>query len=375
MALQDVKIIITDRNGVQVVEVLQYSDYSFDSQMDLVSDAFSLTLVDPYFWIETGYYIYFYINKKLAFRGTVQRKEISVSKSGVSVTISGKDTSSTLVESFCSSFTDYSNWYPYTIISNLISQTAFKVQKKETVDTVPESDFDSGTDTADFQGDLNEQLQDNDTLSNTNYVFYDENFLDLPVRANFKINIEDKVYDKIQELVTGAGYQVLFEEEGRLYIGDLRRKRNDDTVRYKIINKRNNSTNNIISGSVTDDISGRYAMISVFSQSKTGVNTKKTMVDSTVPSMKTMVVQVQSEPEPLKIAQQLMEDQKQEGYSVRYEVPGHVQGHDFWRVNRFCSVDDEILDIREDLVVYGRTFNFGRDGTTTSLTLGKKRIF
>jgi len=380
MALQDVKIVISDRSGITVTELFQYSSYSFSHSYNALSSTFSLTLVDPDFKVETEYYIQFYINDKIAFTGIVQRKEINVDKNRISVNLAGKDLSSLLVETYCNvNFKDY-NEYPYVIINELVAQTSFLVQPKG-VDNIQitASANDDPDDLSALLIAMREELENVDTLSNKNLVEYDDAFSALGKIKNFKINVGDIVYDKISELIERFGYNALFEEGGRLFIGNLNKKRDEDPIKYDIINRKTGNQSSVISASFQNDVSDLYSVINVYSQvEETGkcVLSNPVITNSDVKIKKTMSILIDNEDDPVKAGRLIYDNQNIDSYRLNYIVPGHVQGGDFWRINRYCNVYDEILKIKKNLVIYDRSFNFSlNEGFTTSLSLSYPRTY
>lgn len=385
--LQDVKIIITDFEDNIVADNNQYSDYSFDSNYMAVADAFNLTLVNVQAKIKPGYGLQFYINNKIAFNGIIQRIDKAASKRNIDMRISGKDRASILIESYCNNFKDFYNEKPKNIIDSLIGQTNFYTKQKGSIE---ESEDTTGFNSPDDIDSSNEAVlldtNNNDTLSTiTDETVYDADFTALANRKNFKIDIGDQVYDKIYDLVKSSGFEVLYQENGELYIGDLIKKRYADQVTYNITFRYDGNGNNVETSNSVEDISGRYSTIQISSQSESYeydsnfpyVNKTATAIDNTLQSKKFFAANINgSEESPEKTAIQIREDMRQQSFSLNYNAPGHIADNgEFWKINRYVNVFDEVQGIREHLVLYGRTFIFNmREGSHTILRLGRERI-
>jgi len=383
---EDIKIIILNKNGEIVSSNNQYESYTFDSQYNMVADAFSVTLVDNKQDIERGYGIQLLINNIVEFNGIIQCKERNVEKNDHGITLSGKDRAGILVEGYCHTFTDYNNTLPKTIIDDLIDQTNFYTKQKGTAnESVDSTGFNDSGDVSNHNSTLLSDVNSNDTLSSTTDVtIYDTEFTALSAIKHFKISPGETVYDKINQLVVSQGYEILYQENGTLYVGNLNKKRYADSVVYSIVFREDGRGNNVLSSNLIDDESGRYSTISITSQSedyqysatKPSVNVEKIATDSTLGTVKYFAQNINdNEGSPEKIAVRIREDQRIAGYQLRYEVPGHVaeNGH-AWRVNRYVNIYDDINDIMENLVLYGRTFEFSRStGTRTLLRLSHER--
>ena len=378
-----IKIQIFKPSGELVSESNQYKSYRFDSQYGVTADDFNAVLVDNNSDIQTGYEVKFFIDGAIGFRGIIQKKERSYDKNNRIVTISGKDRSSILIEGYCTSFKDFSSQSPKNIIDNLINQTNFYTKKKSDTDTKSDSTgFNSSSDLSDINSAISSDAQENEFLNeNSDKTIYDTDFKQLSNREHLKIDIGDKVWDKISQVVSTAGYEVLYQENGTLYIGDLEKKRLDENIVHEIICRYDGNGNNVLSCNEIDDISGRYSSISVYStpEGNTGtISSIGTAKDSTVPVKKYMAVVSNNENDsPVKLARRLREEQRQDGYVLEYTVNGHVsENGKIWAVNQSCNVLDEIIEKNETFIIYGRTFIFSEnEGTKTILRLGKIKNF
>ena len=383
--MDDIKIVITDRDGVTKSTDNQYSDYSFVTDYNSMSSPFNLTLVNVDFEIITGDKVQFWLNDNLDYVGIIQRIQRSTSKGSDSVTLSGKDRSSILVENFCNNFRDYNNKSPIFIINDLVSQTDFYTKPKGSIQEVADSTgFSSSSDISDRNSAVLLDVNSSNTIPEQNHeTTFDETFTALPVRATYKISVGDKVFDKVNDLVKSLGFEILYQNNGNLYIGDLNKKRFNDPIVYSTIYRSNGNGNNILSSDFTKDISGQFSSILVSSQVENQaldnpVNSFKIAKNSFVPQVKFMAMQVNdSIDSPRLLAIQEREDQRVAGFSLNYVVQGHTADNgEPWQINRYVDVDDDINRVAERLVLYSRTFSFSESsGTTTEISLSVEKNF
>lgn len=381
------KIIITDRNNVIVSDDNQFISYNFDSEYGQVSSVFSCTLVDNGADIKTGYGIQLIIRNKVLFRGIIQRRNHVISKDTNQIILSGKDRSSILVEGHCNSFKDFNNRYPFSIVDELIAQSNFYVKVKGSVDESADSTgFNSTSDISDHNSAILSDVNNSDTINERNDITtYDGDFDGLSVVSHYKISIGDLVFEKINQLVKSQGYEILYQPDGTLYIGNLEKKRRYDDIIYEINNKKTGENNNVLSSSFVEDISGRYSTVSISSQAEgyryssnfPSVNEEKIATDSTLEGKKYYAELINdNQGSAEKYAIRKREDQRIEGYQVIYEVAGHLADNgEMWDINRFVNVFDDMNNIHRHLVLYGRTFSFDAStGTRTILRLSLERI-
>lgn len=373
MATTDITLYITDSNGKNGRSLIRYQSFSFSSNVDAVTDTFTISLIDPDFAIKVGYYIYFDIRRELVLRGLVQKITRTVSKGTTIVNISGKSATLLLVEQFCRNLNDFSFKTPKFIVDSLIDQTDFISRQNELPLIFFESNADSDTDQEEFETTAFIDIQ-NQTFTRSNQVVYDPDFEALGNYREFTINAGDTVYNKISEIVTINGFQVYFKPIGDLYVGKLKTERDAAGVNFNITHRRNDISNNVLSAELSEDISNRYSEIQVMTQLENGTNVTRKIIDQTAPLQKLMVMSVSNDQDPLQIGLETRELQRTEGYTVTYTVSGFTQNQRLWAVNRLVRVDDELLDIKQNLVIYNRVFTFDlNEGAKTELILSVER--
>ena len=390
---EDIEITITTREGTIVARNSRYLSYDFSTSYGTLTGSFNITYSnEDTKRIEPGQYIILRINGVLEFRGIIQRLERNITKGGITVSLSGKDRSSILVESFANKYPDYSGKTPKYIIDELIKQTNFYATGTTFYEALADT---LGTELAVDLTDRNNVVQFGFAKSRFDLVSfdkeiteYDQDFEALNAIKEFKISPGDVIYDKISELVISAGFEVLYEQNGKLYIGDLAKKRKADKVTYQTTLRSDHAAerNNVIESSLADDISGRYYAVEVSCQSE-GENSsgfifkRKIATDTSVNVRKhfSQTVDINDDTNNVinieKLAIQIREDQRIDGFNLTHKVAGHVadNGH-AWRINRYCKTVDQPNNIDTTLIVNAVTFSFSEnDGATTTLGLAKER--
>lgn len=385
----EIKIIITNQNGKVITQDNRYLSYNFDIEYGVLAGGFKAALVDPRDTnILPGDEILFQVNDKIEFRGIIQRRERTVSKGEVVISISGKDRGSILVENYANIYKDYENTAPKTIINALIGQTNFYTKEKGFLETIADlTGFSNPVDLANRNAAVLEDIDNSDTLTYYNEkTEYDANFTALSAIESFKVSPGDQIFTKISEIVTTAGYEILYEQNGTLYIGDLNKKRKADDVKYSTTLRYDGIGNDILNATLTEDDSGRYSSVQISSQSETEdsdgyVNTLAVAKDNTLNNVKFFAQNVNIKDDtndvvnPSKMAIQIREEQRIAGYQLKYTVDGHIAKNGYiWKVNRYCDVVDEPNQINKTLVIYAVTYNFDENsGTTTTLNLSLER--
>ena len=130
--------------------------------------------------------------------------------------------------------------------------------------------------------------------------------------------------------------------------------------------------------SLEQNIAARFSRITVITQQQghddlgaaTSVNVKKVVTDPTFPFRKPLVKTMSDDSvSPALYGRLLKEKMLNDGFRLSYQVPGHSQNGKNWKVNEICRVEDEVLGLSGSYLIYGRTFERSRGGTTTRLQL------
>ena len=372
--MSDVKIYIADETGNWTSFNNQFTNYTIDCRYDFIADSFSMALVDNDANIKTGYWMHFVVDGNVEFRGIIETVSRSISKAGRQLTISGRSKTSMLVDEYYKGTSyDYNKTTntraPYLIIGDLIGKTNFLVKSKAAQTTFVDPYMDQselGDMNTAFNNDLAEVLFDR-----TASVKYTDEFKAASAVA-VKINPGSTIWSKINAIVNETKFEALYQDDV-LFFGDLKKDRalyTDYDLNSEIA----------IDTKFTESIGQQYSTIALFSQPDFNYTTGKwydphaaTVTNSKLVHKKYFTSQ--SSGEALNKAIKLREDQRYSGYQLTYTVQDHVATDGrAWKINRYCNVQDQYLDVNEKLVIYGRTFQFSSSGgTTTQLHLSIER--
>jgi len=383
--MDDILIILSDKDGNIISDKNEYTDYSFPSSYTSVTAPFSVTFVNVDFEVKASDLIEFRINGVSEYFGIIERPEKGTgknsAKNSATLTVSGRDRTLILVEGFCNNFKDFNNKTPKYIIENLINQTNFYTKpKNESEDVTDDTGFNSESDLSDRNSAVLEDVNNSETQSQRNDItVFDAEFTKLKTHKNYKITIGNRVFDKINQLIKMYGFEILYISDGTLYIGDLNKKRYNDPISYSIV-FRKIGVGNVLDSRFVDDISGRFSTIQVTAQTESffgeDTNITKIAKDSTLPAVKFMAVQSSGNADTVeKTAISIREDQRIAGFSLSYTVDEHTADNgETWNINRYVNVFDDVNNVSETLVLYGRTFTFSSEGRKTLLNISKERL-
>ena len=367
-----------------------YESYSITSSYNSFCDSFTFKMVDHTIDVGLGWQVLMSIGDAERFlTGIIQRRTRTLSKTDRSLSFTGKDIGSKLVEGYINTAKDYNNKTPMYIIDELVGYTDYFTKPKTITSLSDSTGFSDPDDLTARNTAVQADADASKTISQaTAQIVYSQEFKDLSAIANFKTSIGDTVFNKIVELVTITGFEI-YQEGGFIYIGDRSKKRENEPhrVSYTIncypADHPKSNLNNVLSVNFVEDISDRYSSVQVSSQSETGhgsnfVVDTKVATDSTLPNPKFFAQNMNVRDDtsgliigPEKVAIQIREQQRMDGYQLSYKVSGHVADNGSrWIVNHVVHVMDEINNINDDLMIYGVTYLFSqKEGHTTELTL------
>lgn len=371
-------ITITDLNNKIIEEDIIVTSYSFSSQLFMISDSFSINLLDNNKYNTTNWYqLIFYINNKIAFTGIIQSIERAYDKESRRVIISGKDRSSILVRSYCRSFPDYKNVSRETIVKDVIKQTSFEAQLLSDFSQLEYDPYYSNSDVDEYNNSIKNTIKNNNAQSYakaSNTIFYDQDFKNSTLKESFKINKGDTVWSVINRVVADGGFQIQYNSNGSLYIGNLQKKRLNESTFFI------DSTVGVKRGAERIDVSNQYSDYLIYKVaerlSSTGQPYSTAVATDSQITEKSFYVGEINTGSAKEMAIKTREDRRQEGYMLEYEIGSHVQNGEFFDINRYIYVSDDYFNISDNFVIFGRTFAYNQDaGQTTTLTIGRDRNY
>lgn len=342
--------------------VRNFLSYTVESDLYTADDAFSLELANPETKITAGHRCQLYVNGALELDGIIDRTVKSYDKQGVKLRVEGRDLMSLLVDSHCEQFPTIQGKTVKTLAEELIAPLPF-INKSQI--SYQEN----------FIGKGKGKKQ---TVSTPNVGFLDTS------QKIGKIDPGMTVFDVLRTYAASRGFMFWLEyaqTAARFVIG---RPSTNGPIAGFLCCQRDGKGTNVLEGELVRDISKRYSRITVISQSQGHdddganagkVNTKAVRDDDTFLFAKPLVVKQSDDSQSPKLhARLLMEKQRHDGIQLHYRVPGHSQAGINWAINTICQVRDEVLEVDDTFLIFGRTFERTKQGTYTRLKLGLKGL-
>ncbi|HOZ61615.1 MAG TPA: hypothetical protein PK914_05765 [Smithellaceae bacterium] len=324
--------------------------YSIAADIYTADDVFALELANPEVAIEPGKKCELYINEQRELTGIIDRVDHSYDKKTESLRVEGRDLCGLLVDSYAEDFFDEENMSVKALAERLLRRVPF-INRKDII--------------------YQENIRGRSKSKGMSAVgIFDTD------HAHAKPDPGRTIFDILKTYSARRGMMFYALENGTLVFG---KPKSGGAPLYHLINRRAEpQNNNVLKGSFVRDISRRYSKILVIGQQQdideaaSDVNVTASVEDPIFPFYKPYVlVDNNDEISPKLAAQMLLEKMKWEGYQLEYRVTGHSQNGINYRINEMCNVEDEVFGVRENLLIYRRTFELSKkDGVTTILGLG-----
>jgi prophage tail gpP-like protein len=321
-------------------EANTWDDVTIDSQIDVPADGWSMTLFDPSLIaaalpkeVKAGAKAEIYYGDELILAGIADRLVQSISRSGRTLEISGRDMVGQLID--CS--VPIKNSKQITLLT-LLEQYAL-------------SDLGSIFETV--------RVQDDNWLRN-------------------KVTVEpsESLYDAIAKAAQVTGQFVWFDANQVLQVGDPFKFAEQNVQTLKLMSS--GLDNNVISMSYEEDVSNVFNDIKIISQDEKGNAISATTTADTPYSFKRFKIVTMSDIETQAEAQaainKIQHDNDLEAYTLTAVVPDWTINGQVWKTGGQINLQTDVL-IRANAtwVVMGRTLKLSRNnGKTTELKLKRK---
>jgi len=332
----------------------RFLSYKIESNLFTADDAFTIEVAGLEWKIKKGTTCELYVNDVLEMTGIIVTVNPSYGKDGRKLTIEGRDRMWIPVDSYCEEFPTLENVSLKVLAQRLLKDMPFirfsdiVIAKANKLRAVT----------------LSQRKED------YQYV---------------QIMPGQTVFEVLRDYALARGYLFFAMPDGTFIFGE---PMTSGYPRYYLVNRRDGRGNNILRGSMRDSIEGRYSHVTVYGQKQPiegedagDVNLKATVSDPDwdlewkKPFVAVREAGFEDSGSLRKNARVIMEQQKFQGFSLEYVVPGHSQQGNNYQTNEICQVTDEDPQIEidgGDFLIYGRTFEMDRDkGTRTSLQLSK----
>ena len=340
------------------VKIEHFLKYSISADLYTPADAFHMELANPETPITAGKKCELKINGKLELTGIIDKVHRKVSKSGVSLEVTGRDFMGWLVDAYCEPpWIDTHNMTLKTLAEKLLSNAPDFIKRIS----------------IDYEKNIVGRLKGK---KSTGAGFLSP--LDTAQKIG-RIEAGMTVFEVLKNYALSRGMLFYSQANGTLVFG---RPMVGGVSEYTLQLLKNGTGNNVIESDVEEDISRRYSKVIVVGQQQGSqgdleakqINSPPGIEeDKTFPFPKPFVTtDNNNNVSPKMRARMIMEKHRRAGTQLIYTVGRHSQGGKNWTINKICRIKDEVQGIDADYLIYGRTFEMNKQsGPVTRVKLGK----
>lgn len=322
-----------------------WNEYTITSHLYTADTSFRLSLSAPGgVEINEGAHCRISVGEHLILTGLVDQVVESDTKSSHGITVTGRDLMGTVIDEYCTTFKTYEGWTVRAAAESLLAPIPY--------------------------------------INRKNIVFADGAESLSVARGYTQVEPGATVFETLRGIATSRGLLFYCRADGTLVFA---KPKTGGASAFRLTRDTNEEGNNIMSGSRTRNLAARWKTVKVIGQqqseldfSTSQVNVSATAEDASHPlSHKTMVVGHNDDgTSAQRQAQLILQRQRLEGFSLQYQVQGHLFGGKPWAINELCEVVDKRRkpSVQGSYLIVGRAFNRSKiGGTTTSITLGDVR--
>ncbi|MBI5561409.1 MAG: hypothetical protein HY894_00950 [Deltaproteobacteria bacterium] len=339
-----------------------FLSYEVDSNVLIPADAFScrISSADADSGLKAGERFRLVVNGRLEMSGLIDKVSMQYSKGSQELRVEGRDLMGLLVDS------SVEKW-------KTVTEVTLKDLAQRLLKNVPYLD----------KSDVRYGVEKKDSGVKAKKVKKDETKGGFGDTSSSVCDYEPgiSVFEALSDHSQRHGLLMWMEPDGVLVFGELKGKNEPPEFSFYTHKGRERGKNNVISATLTDDISTRYSRLTVVAQVQgtdslgAGEQTvTKTARDEKFPFKKPLVLQVQcsGEAAALRQAQWELKKREAEGWRIELVAAGHSQGGKNYRANSVCYIKDEALGLDGTYLILGRKFTLDRnDGPRTRLTIGR----
>jgi len=331
-------------------KIENFISYTIDSDLYVADDAFSLELANPEVKVLPGLQCELWVNDKVELTGIIDKVNKSYDKSGNKLRVEGRDLMGLLTDSYCEEFITLQGMKLKALAERLLKKVPFINRKN-----------------IEYQENITGKLKSKKT-SHTALFDTAQNF--------GQIETGMTIAETLKEYSHSRGMMFWCKSDGTLVFG---RPVVSGEPSFYLVNRKDGKENNIIDGEHVEDISKQYSKITVVGQPQgtdavpaEAISPKHIEPNDAVQFYKPLVVKNNNDSQSLKLhARMLKEKMRHEGFQLHFKVAGHSQQGQNYTINTLCHVDDEVFEIKETYLIYGRTFEMSKEkGVITTLRLG-----
>lgn len=342
--MQDKVELIVDNAKIE-----NFLSYNIDSDLYVPADAFSFEFVNPDIEITTGKICKVIVNGSLEHVGIIEKITKSYDKNKITFRAEGRDLMGLLVDTYVDEFFTVENMKLKDLAEKILKKVPF-INRKQII----------------YQEDINIRKK-----STTKVAGFDE------PHSLLHIEPGKTIFEILKEYSMSRSLMFYSLPDGTFVFG---RPKTGGKAEFYIINRKSNPVgNNVISGEMIDDITERYSKIIVLGQQQSlesfgndinKLNTKAVIEDKTFPFYKPyLMINNNDEQSPKLLGNMLLEQMRFKGFQLIYKINGHSQKGKNWTINEICHVEDEILGISANFLIYQRSFIMSKEGVYTTIKL------
>lgn len=309
--------------------VTEFENFRADSDLFQAADAFEAAFAAKVPGLAPGLPVKLYVDKRLVFTGVLDAVEKTIGKSGLATAVRGRDLMGLLVDSCVESYADVPAGETLTALATrLLANVPFINRKAVMVEGAT------------------------------------------PASAAVRIEPGQSVFEVLKSAARARGLLFYSTENGTFVFG---RPKSTGRAAFAITVEPGVGAN-VITGSYTDDISGRYSKVSVLG-TQAREHVVASAVDADMPFYKPFVTNSpgdESAASAAKYAQSVLDDGRHSGFRLEYSLPGFGQNGKNWRANELVAVRDRAMEVEGVFLVFGRTFQLDKnEGARTEVRLSR----
>lgn len=325
------------------VSAVDFRSYSIDSDLYQAADAFSIECSDASLRVDPGMGMRLFVNGAAEMTGIIDGVEATCDKQGPKLSLSGRDLSGLLVDSCVEDYGEENNYNGKTVaqVARLLLAKVPFIRAKDIV-------YERGADR------------------------FNEPF------AFGCIKPGETVFAVLSRYAAARGLVFWCAPDGRLIFG---RPKTTGDVRYHLLRKKpSGPANNIIDGGLRRDLSRAFTKVTVISQNgdaeagEAGDEATAYMPAGVFPPgfYKPGVRQINGDSvSPSRAAALMISQMRARALAFTYTTSFHSYNGRNWTAGELCRIDDDVVSVAGDYLIYGRTFTMDkRAGPRTELRLG-----
>jgi prophage tail gpP-like protein len=320
----------------------KWKSYTVESDIYQAANAFQFELYkSDSFKPRAGMIANLLVNGELSLIGIIDKVSRAWDSTGRYFNVSGRDSISVIVDSYCESFPTLQNYDLVKVAKKLLEKFPLFNKRNIEYDTVAKKSDSS--------------------------------------KPFIQIEPGQQVFSVLRDLAKSRGLVFFSDAKGNLI---FRSPKGKGKTSFLLQRKTGKANPNIIKAEAIEDISNRHSKYTVLTQEQGGseteppqINSSYTIEDTEFPfsdyMYKPFVEAIQDDKSsPQKRAKMLLEQSRAQANVYNYKVKGHSQNTKNYAIDELCRIDDDENEVHGEFLIYGVTLSGSAKGQTTDLRLG-----